>query len=296
MKISQRFHQFECQVIEINEHDDNSIFEMTHRVVQEALGIFSNIEKFQKFIEQNSQLKTIFEMSLTNIDDKKKEKNLLIATNALQRNKIPAEMKSLMDQHVELMRSITKNVKHREFLDEFMRKEMEIVITNTFGLTSPNGNEFGAGIFPLSSFFNHSCSPNVMRITVENKLVFIVSRPIEENEQLFVCYRNDFMETSTESRKAELRTKYNFDCVCEACIENFPLLIDIKSTSLNKISPEKTSTQQFTEQIAKAEFKTNCEFINKNSKNFPNYEVCNLIKRNQSLLEYLANISSSFSW
>lgn len=293
MAIGNRFHSFECQAVDFNLEDENSIFQMTHRVVLEALGIFGKLERLQQFFKGRSQPKTIFDFDLTNANVQEQEKDFLLAVNSLQRNKIPEKMLPLMDQHVELMKSITRNSKHQKFLDSFMRKQMEIVITNSFGICDINGAEVGSGIFPLSSFFNHSCSPNVIRVAVDNKLVFVVSRPVEQNCQLFVCYRSNFFECSKEKRQEELLESYRFKCSCEACDKDFPQVSSLEFNDDNFIVP---ASQILSVESAREEFKANCGYIQRHFKNFPTVELCKLIERNQNVLVYLAHHLTSLSY
>lgn len=289
MTAAHSFHQFTCRAIDINVNQENDIFEVAHRNVFEALGIFKKIGKLQKFIEDHSDVKTIFDFNLTKADDKQKEKNLLQAVNSLQGNKIPEGINSYMDGHVNIMKSITKNQKHQNFLDEFMRKQMEIIVTNSFGLVDKNGNEIGSGIFPLSSFFNHSCAPNVSRITVDNKLVFIVTRPIEKNQQLLVCYRSNFLGFNKRDRKKELRRSYRFECSCEACFNDYPTLDNMVASDSSFTEPPSTIASV---ESAKLEFKMNCDYINSHIKSFPNYEICTLLNRNRNLLASIAEVAS----
>lgn len=282
MTTADRFHHVECKTIDVNPEDENEIFEIAHRVVFEDLGIFGTIEKLQKFVEAHSEVKTVFDFNLLKGDENLKERNLLHVVNSLQRNKIPEKLQPMMEKHVQLMKSITKNPKHQKFLDEYMRKQMEIVITNSFGMTNSDGEIIGSGIFPLSSLFNHSCAPNIMRITVDNKLVFITSRPIEKNQQLLVCYRSNFLGSSTEDRRQEVFKSYRFKCDCEACSKNFPTLENLPQTDDNFEVFDKSPRE---------EFKLNCDYIDANIKNFPSIEICTLITRNQAILNSIANIA-----
>lgn len=288
MTFADRFHKLECHDVDLSTDEESSIFQMNHRVVFEAMGIFTKIEKLQSFLEDHSQPKTIFDLNLAKCDENLKEKNLLIAVNSLQRNEIPEGMEPLMDQHVKLMQSITKNQKHQKFLENFMRKQMEIIITNTFGI-GKSGQEIGSGIFPLVSLFNHSCAPNLTRVTVDNKLVFITTRPVAKNQQLFVCYRSNFFKTPRQQRQDELLKSYRFKCSCEACSRDYTQLDNLPSNDSDfpQLSAPISSTES-----AKIEFKANCEYIDKHSTNFPNYEICSLITRNQSILEYIAHVTS----
>lgn len=288
MTAGSRFHKLECHDVELRTDEESSIFQMNHRVVFEAIGIFPKIEKLQKFFDEHSQPKTVFDFNLAKGDENIREKNLLLAVNSLQRNEIPDGMEPLMEQHVELLQSITKNRKLQEFLDYFMRKQLEIIITNTFGI-GRSGQEIGSGIFPLASLFNHSCAPNITRVTVDNKLVFVAMRPIVKNQQLFVCYRSNFFGTARNHRQDELLTSYRFKCSCEACSRNYPLLDNLPTNDSNFTAP---SSPIASAESAKDEFKANCEYIDKHSKLYPNFEICSLISRNQSILEYIAHIAS----
>lgn len=48
--------------------------------------------------------------------------------------------------------------------------------------------QFGVGGFAFSSLLNHSCSPNVLRLTFDGSNYIIVSRRIEKNDQIFDNY------------------------------------------------------------------------------------------------------------
>lgn len=282
MSKAKSFHDFECHTIDVNPDEENDIFEVAHRVVFEALGMFGKIEKLQKFVEEYSEKKSVFDFSLAEGDQNLKEKNLLRATLSLQRNQLPEKLQPLMRQHVKLIKSITKNPKHQTFLGEFMQKQMEISITNSFGMTC-NGEIVGSGIFPLSSLFNHSCVPNVTRLTIDNKLVFVTTRPVESNQQLFVCYRSNFYDTIKEERQEEIFKSYRFECDCEACNKDFKTLKDLSLSDESFKVPQK--------QPRRDEFKLNCNYIDANIQNFPNFELCTLMARNQTILELIANVS-----
>lgn len=74
----------------------------------------------------------------------------------------------------------------------------------------------GRGNFLFGALINHSCSPNVMRLPVNDKMCLMVIRPIEKDEQLFDVYLKVFCDMETEERQKQLK-EYNFDCDCEAC-------------------------------------------------------------------------------
>lgn len=292
MTIGRRFHQFECKV-ELDIEMESDIFQMNHRMVFDALGIFEKIEALKDFMDQNSQTqKTIFDLDLSDGIDC--EKKLFLATNSsLQRNSIPKKLTPLMQRHCELMMSITSNECHKKFLSDFMKQQMEILITNTFGLVE-NEKEIGSGIFPFASFFNHSCAPNVARITVDGQLIFIVVRPIEINQQLFVCYREDFHHCPPQQRQDELSKSYRFLCKCDACRRNYKLLEDLPRHDDDFQEPSALTINCSLKSLVD-EYRKNCSYINENTKKFPSYELCSLIDRNQRLLNSIVCLTSSSS-
>lgn len=288
MSLAARFHNFECQAVDLDIELENTIYQVAHRVVFEALGLFGRIEELQKFVSESSTDKTIFDFNLAEATGEQKEKILLQSISALQRNSVPDQMKPMLSRHIDLMKSITKNKKNQDFLGEFMRKQFEIIITNSFGLTSYQNGDVGSGIFALSSYFNHSCAPNITRVTIDNKLAFVVARPVSKGQQLFVCYRGSFTTTSKVERREEVLRSYRFECVCEACAENYPLIDDLPSADANFVDPP---TEIASKASAKSELKTNCDYINDRAESYPNFEICTLMERNRLLLEAIAQVT-----
>jgi SET domain len=68
----------------------------------------------------------------------------------------------------------------------------------------------------FGALINHSCAPNVSKIEVEDKVCFMVMRPIALGEQLFDCYTQPFFSLPMRTRQGRL-FKYGFKCECEAC-------------------------------------------------------------------------------
>jgi hypothetical protein len=294
MKIGRkRFHEFECK-IELNIESESDIFQMIHRMVFESVGMFENVEALKDFMEtKNLQTqKTIFDFDLSTQNDDERDIIFLLAINSsLQRNSMPKELNELMERHCVFMMSIMEaNEEHKQFLSDFMKQQMEILITNTFGLVE-NEKEIGSGIFPFASFFNHSCAPNVARITVDGQLIFIVLRPIEKNRQLFVCYRGDFLYSDLGDRQNELLRSYRFSCKCEACHKNYETLKNLPKH--DEKFQEPTLNLNSTLDSIITEYRKNCSYINENSIKYPSYEICSLIDCNQQLLNSIVCLTSS---
>lgn len=87
-------------------------------------------------------------------------------------------------------------------------------------------NAFDSGVFARLSLFNHACedAANCARLDAgsgfwqsEHDLtVILVTRPIARGEELTIGYEQP-CETARLARRARLKARYDFDCVCTAC-------------------------------------------------------------------------------
>lgn len=97
-------------------------------------------------------------------------------------------------KHSKLADLLHKN-NNAKFFKKFLYKHIQIAETNYHELyaLSPErrhqeNEQFGVASFPFSSLLSHSCCPNVMRFTYDARNCIIVSRDIEEGEQIFDNY------------------------------------------------------------------------------------------------------------
>lgn len=71
---------------------------------------------------------------------------------------------------------------HEYFVHEYLLGEVnEEVSACSFDI-------YASGLYLFGNYINHSCVPNVLYFTVDNRLVCKVIRPIKSGEQLFRCY------------------------------------------------------------------------------------------------------------
>ncbi|XP_037047382.1 SET and MYND domain-containing protein DDB_G0273589-like [Bradysia coprophila] len=85
---------------------------------------------------------------------------------------------------------------------------------------------FGVGLFNISSYINHACMPNVVRLTVTGHTVIKTLRPIKQGEQLFVRYAID-PNWTTSQRQQQLLNICGFQCTCKMCLSNGPLKSEV---------------------------------------------------------------------
>lgn len=94
---------------------------------------------------------------------------------------------------------------------------------NAFGIwqqtvTSEENREYlGYALFPQASYFNHSCSPNLVKIRVDNRMHFVTKSDIKLNEQLCIEY-GDVSAFGIKERQEELQKNWFFKCGCSRCV------------------------------------------------------------------------------
>jgi hypothetical protein len=94
---------------------------------------------------------------------------------------------------------------------------------NAFGLTEASPatetntqRQRGLAVYLSSSFFNHSCSPNVGFFRRGRFLAFIALEDIDEGAQLFISYVKAGLPVAERQKK--LKETYFFDCRCDRCL------------------------------------------------------------------------------
>lgn len=74
------------------------------------------------------------------------------------------------------------------------------------------------GLFPLFSFFNHSCSPNACYMVVDDAMVVRASTDVKVGEQLLISYIGPRVLQPLEQRREYLESSYGFECRCPRCL------------------------------------------------------------------------------
>ncbi|CAF4951231.1 unnamed protein product [Rotaria sp. Silwood1] len=99
-------------------------------------------------------------------------------------------------------------------------------LTNVFGIWSidePDENKelLGYSLYPSSSFFNHSCKSNLIKIKKGSKIIFKLIKNIQKNEELCIHYGNS-INSVLEIRQKDLK-EWFFECLCERRVEEMNL-------------------------------------------------------------------------
>lgn len=94
--------------------------------------------------------------------------------------------------------------------------------SGTFGQKNSHlvddNEQFQRQVHLLTSYFNHSCLPNVIKLGKDNLAVCKALLPIKQGERLFITYIDDESFGMTEKqRNDQLESIYGFRCKCEFC-------------------------------------------------------------------------------
>jgi SET domain len=191
-----KFHQFECDILD--EAIENSEYDlMILKITFETLSLCSgNVEKLKSLLTSVRNVQSAYDYDFSG-REKDCEINRLKTLYALKKGSNSEEdqisVNYLLNNNLRL-KSFCKSKSQLEFLKEFMLNVMGIVDRNNYIINSlctfdtTAEYEIGSGMFPFASLINHSCSPNLCRVFVDNKQVYVVRKPILAGEQLFVAY------------------------------------------------------------------------------------------------------------
>nr|CDJ84302.1 unnamed protein product [Haemonchus contortus] len=106
----------------------------------------------------------------------------------------------------------------------------------------------GVGLFPVASWFNHSCRANLNSFFYGDKLIF-VSAGVRKGEEICDNYGVSFFNYTTEERKKFLAGR-GFTCHCSVCVTNDSIdnLLE-SSIDYPKVLPESLSTVEDFKQL-----------------------------------------------
>jgi hypothetical protein len=91
----------------------------------------------------------------------------------------------------------------------------------------PNPQDIGVGFFPTLSLLNHSCDPVAVVTYHGNQAVVRAVRNIRKDEEICIAYGATFYDDEELSRRHQLKTTYFFNCTCKACVEHWPMWLEM---------------------------------------------------------------------
>lgn len=127
---------------------------------------------------------------------------------------LPSEVKQItpfLKQHLPLhLRSLVESTAYT-----FLSRHL----SNSFGIwelpITPDSENLGSAMYPSASYFNHSCNPNVTKVRLGRKVLFVTSQDVDAEEELCISYGHT--ERELVERRQLLRDWWGFNCVCSRC-------------------------------------------------------------------------------
>lgn len=196
-------HRFECPLSDYLQTLFNKIHRSALRVTLKSLQAFESIDQMVEFCRENdSDNLTVFSFDhtknlsaleqyrpvhcLATNQDKRKQSDLF------QRATIAAVLKNQLLKHTKLKDILTTGDSQSAFV-EILFRHLQTAPTNFHTLDlaeTPEmpGIEYANGAYPFCSLLNHSCAPNICRMSIGRKMMVFALRVIKQGEQLFDNY------------------------------------------------------------------------------------------------------------
>lgn len=276
-------HQYECAIpLEDMDALDRSLLQ---RMIYQALDICGSIENIEQLISSQSVAKTMMDFDFNDPTNPMYDKNKILATTSLaEREPWRADAYSKFDNIANQL--MTNSSDEKNFIRSFLVRCLKSMTVNFFHFLWTSTDKVtnkGFAICSLAAFFAHSCDPNVSKIDVDNKFVFVTQKPVNAGEQLFMCYdRYSFIYRTLEERQTYFSDIYKFNCLCAACSKNYPQYSNCDASDHTMIIDSID--------IAKVRYRLNCEYIKNNiEKQYPTKEICSMMVENNSILHFVGN-------
>lgn len=225
-KMNNKAHEYECgsNYHVFNYEDEEIDIKLAIQIILEALAIFrGEATNLKNFVEDLLRVTANFKKkeTLTRLNDGKTRLQSLMSLQSVKSEKIAAEYVQIAFENIMNLPKVQQKFSAPEaqrFLLHFLAHNLAIIAENAFRIPNKDGESRGL-IYDSFSYFNHSCSPNVINFVRGNSMVGITGRHIDSGEQLFIRYSN-LARMDKEKRKAYLKKCWEFDCECDLCKSN----------------------------------------------------------------------------
>lgn len=196
-------HRFECPISDQLLTLFNKIHLSALRVSLKAVTSFQSTDELVEFCRENetSNVTTFSFDHTSNLSPLERYQQVhCLATNQdkrklsdlFQRATIAAVLYNLLMKHTELKNILTSAESESAF-SEILFRHLQTAPTNfhTLGLAETpqmQGIDYANGAYPFCSLLNHSCAPNICRMSIGRKMMVFALRVIKKGEQLFDNY------------------------------------------------------------------------------------------------------------
>ncbi|KAJ6649953.1 N-lysine methyltransferase SMYD2 [Pseudolycoriella hygida] len=222
------FHSFECGKIFYKPNiDDSKVTSCILRSIVVAINTFTTTDDLIAFVE-NIRLTDPNEMIEFPESPVDKYKAFFKLSSYITDKCIEDFCNQAKDIYASIMSSTDCAAKFdtlakQRFLVHLICHHAAIVRSNGFSTTSDilgvNDDGFNCTIALESSYFNHSCLPNAVKLYNDDIAVIRAIQPIKAGQQIFVNYlKGDLTDKTSRERNEQLEFAYRFTCRCELCV------------------------------------------------------------------------------
>lgn len=195
------FHQYECIVLDhinacfsgYNQHI------LAIKILLKALSSCNgSIVELQDLLSNNKRHSTIFDFNFSDPSYQSDNKKRLFAANAIGYNmsfnsRTIKEQAKTFEKFIQLypkLKELCKEKVVQDIVVKFLIKQLRCVQVKSDSAKNIRGRgSWYGGVYPLSSYMNHSCVPNVyIHINRECKAVYIAQHPIPAGAPLTISY------------------------------------------------------------------------------------------------------------
>ncbi|KPI84820.1 hypothetical protein ABL78_6128 [Leptomonas seymouri] len=184
----------------------------------ETVGFGMEIESPLRFLNMGVAPDTVFVSSYDHVE--------CLGTNLRETNS------EIVDDFTKLYDIYLSTLQHKKYLQQTRTHTHKLpcnvscktfvaictaFLCNGFGIWSSVNHQLGVALYPQSSYFNHSCAPNMGRRNIKKTRVieFFAARDIEKGESLCISYID--LKLPAMERAAKVKATYSFDCSCIRC-------------------------------------------------------------------------------
>ncbi len=235
------FHSYECGIADLID-DLGATYYIVFRIIlkigpQTALQLAEDLSNGLENIYEFDEVKNKYMQFLQLVDHKEchdLETKVLVTFRSIQ-------MAIIFDYFEEFKfndQNFTQNMKELSLLLESNHYK---VLINAFGMyeqmsskRSFRGEHIGNAVCLKTSYFNHSCVPNLFWQFNGNHITVITTRKVRAGEELSISYGPYAESMSFEKRQDILKNRYFFSCNCSACLNDAKQLPTLKCIECSK--------------------------------------------------------------
>lgn len=220
------FHKTECNVIFGHPNlCDSASLSFILRSILIGINTFSTVNEMMEFVESSV---TADPHGICLLDETPKSKyRVFLKLSSFVTDQLILDFRkkafyifhALMSTHDLRIKFHTKSAQH--FLVHLIIHHGLILCTNSFGGCCGDNGDYQQNLFLLTSYINHSCIPNVIKLSNNNLAVVKTIQPIKKGQQLFASYLLEPGDMCGIDRNNRLKEIYGFECHCELCTKGF---------------------------------------------------------------------------